>query len=400
MSITRPRQWFAVVAVALGTFTLVTNEFLPVGMLSAMSKDLGVSEGVAGTMMTIPGVVAAVAAPALTVAAGRLDRRMVLLVMSVLFTGADVLGALAPNFAVMLLARFLLGLGIGGFWAIGASVGTRLVEGVDGGKATAIIFSGVSIASVIGVPAGAYIGGTFGWRTAFLATAALGVLAFLLQLVLLPKIGVENSVTWRVLATVLKGHNARLGLIVTLMLVTGQFAAYTYIAPFLEKQTGASPALVSILLLVYGVAGIIGNFAIVGALQNRLYASVAVVIAAIALSVAVMPLLGGWLPPVFAVLLVWGLAYGAVPIAMQTWVFTSDATAPEGGSALFISSFQISVAAGSFLGGRIVDHFGIPSSMVTGAALIALAFAAITVFRHKPATPGPTTPAAATQAAR
>ena len=380
---TPPRAWFAVVSVALGTFNLVTNELLPVGMLSAMSRDLGVTEGVAGLMITIPGVVAAIAAPSLTVAAGKLDRRLVLLVMSALFTAADVLGALAPNFTVMLVSRVLLGLGVGGFWAIGASIGTRLVRGPDAGRATAIIFSGVSIASVIGVPAGAFIGGAFGWRTAFMATAVLGLLTLVLQLMLLPRLGVDQAVTWRVLSGVLRRHNARLGLIVTLLLVIGQFAAYTYVAPFLERETGAGSELVSGLLLVYGVAGIIGNFAIVRALRRRLFGTVWVVIAAVAISAAAMPLLGGWLPAVFAILVVWGLAYGALPIAMQTWVFTSDTSAPEGGSALYIASFQISIAGGSFVGGRIVDVAGINSAMFTGSVLAMVGLVAITFFRRK-----------------
>jgi predicted MFS family arabinose efflux permease len=379
----QPRAWFAVTAVALGTFTLVTNELLPIGLLSAMSRDLHVSEGIAGTMITIPGIVAAIAAPTLTVAAGRLDRRLVLLIMSVLFTAADVLGAVAPNFAVMLIARFLLGLGVGGFWAIGASIGGRLVRASGAAKATAIIFSGVSIAGVIGVPAGAFIGGTFGWRTAFLVTAALGLLSFLLQLVLLPKLGVEHAVTWRVLASVLRGRNARLGLIATLLVVIGQFAAYTYVAPFLEQEAGAGAQLVGVLLLVYGIAGIIGNFAIVGALSRRLFGGVAIVIALIVLSAVAMPLLGTWLPAVFVIAAVWGLAYGALPIAMQTWVFTSDETAPEGGSALYISAFQISIAGGSLLGGRIVDAVGIPSSMFAGAILAAAALVALTFFQQK-----------------
>jgi predicted MFS family arabinose efflux permease len=208
-------------------------------------------------------------------------------------------------------------------------------------------------------------------------------MSFVLQVVLLPKLGVERAVTWRVLATVLRGRNARLGLIATLLVVIGQFAAYTYVAPFLEQSAGASTQLISVLLLVYGISGIIGNFAVVGVLSRRLFGGVGVVIAIIGLSAVAMPLLGGWLPAVFVVVAVWGLAYGALPIAMQTWVFTSDKAAPEGGSALYISAFQISIAGGSLLGGRIVDAVGIPSSMFTGALLAAVALVALTVFRQK-----------------
>jgi len=119
--------WIGVGAVTLGTFTLVTNEFIPVGLLTSIANDMHVSIGVAGTTVTVPGLVAAAAAPLITVAVGNLDRRIVLALMSIAFIVADVLAAFAPNIAILLLARFALGLGIGGFWAIGASVGERLV---------------------------------------------------------------------------------------------------------------------------------------------------------------------------------------------------------------------------------------------------------------------------------
>ena len=189
------RQRLAVFSVALGTFTLVTNEFLPVALLTGIRTSLGVSQGVAATMVTVPAVVAAVASPALEVAAGRLDRRLVLLLMAGLFTFSDVLSAAAPNFAVMLVARFLLGAAIGGFWAIGASIGGRLVPEPRAAWARSVIFSGITLAIVLGVPVASFVGGWLGWRTAFAATAGLALLALVLMAVLLPKLGVEQPVT-------------------------------------------------------------------------------------------------------------------------------------------------------------------------------------------------------------
>ncbi|GAA4263675.1 MFS transporter [Dactylosporangium darangshiense] len=380
------RGWLAVVVVGLGTFTLVTNEFLPVGLLSAIRADLRVSEGTAGTMMTMPGAVAAVSAPLLTVAAGRLDRRIVMLVMAALFTASDALGALAPNFGTMLAARFLLGLGIGGFWAIGASIGNRLVAPGSAGRATAVIFSGVSIAAVLGVPAGALVGGLFGWRVAFAVTALLGFVTLAALTVLLPALPVEEPVTLRQLSSVLRGRNGRTGLITTLGLVVGHFVAYTFISPFLEQQAGLGSRAISVLLLVFGGAGIIGNFAIGAALRARLRTAIVAVIVVLGACAALMPMVGMWGWAAAAVLAVWGLAYGAVPIALQTWVFTADDARPEGGSALYISTFQISIALGALLGGRIVDAAGIPNAMVTGAGLALLALIVFVVFTTKTAT--------------
>jgi len=368
--------WIAVAAVTLGTFTLVTNEFIPVGLLTNIAGDMRVSLGVAGTTVTVPGLVAAAAAPLVTVAVGQLDRRIVLALMSIAFIVADVLAAVAPSIGVLLLARFALGLGIGGFWAIGASIGERLVGRAKAGRATALIFSGVSIATVLGVPLGTYVGGLFGWRTAFLATAVLGAVALTLQLVFLPPMRVDQPVTFRQLASVLRGRNGRAGLIATLLLVVGNFAAYTFVEPFLRQRTEVGAGLVSVFLLLYGIAGIVGNFAVGRPLAARMRPTILAVITVLGLSILAMPLLGLSAPGAFLVLALWGLSYGALPVAMQTWVFTADRIKSEGGSALYICCFQISLAAGAFVGGRIVDAASVPAAMFTGAALAAVALVA------------------------
>src|SRR6202050_1941681 len=189
------RQRLAVFSVALGTFTLVTNEFLPVALLTGIRTSLGVSQGTAATMVTVPAVVAAIASPALAVAAGRLDRRLVLLLMAGLFVLSDALSAAAPNFATMLLARFLLGAGIGGFWAIGASVGGRLGPGPRAAWARSGIFSGIPPGVVLRVPLAGFVGGGLGWRIAFAAAGGLALLPLILIALVLPKIGVQRPVT-------------------------------------------------------------------------------------------------------------------------------------------------------------------------------------------------------------
>ena len=368
--------WIGVGAVTLGTFTLVTNEFIPVGLLTSIADDLHVSIGVAGTTVTVPGLVAAAAAPLVTVAVGNLDRRIVLVLMSLAFIVADVLASFAPNIGVLLLARFTLGLGIGGFWAIGASIGGRLVGPASAGRATALIFSGVSIATVLGVPLGTYLGALFGWRTAFLATAGLGLAALTLQVIFLPPLRVDQPVTFRQLASVLRGPNGRAGLIATLLLVVGNFAAYTFIEPFLLQRTGVSAGLVSVFLLLYGVAGIVGNFAVGRPLATRMRPTILAVIAVLGLAILAMPLLGLTAPGAFLALALWGISYGALPVAMQTWVFTADRIKSEGGSALYISTFQIALALGAFVGGRIVDATNVATTMFTGTALAAIALIA------------------------
>src|SRR3984957_12931188 len=365
------RQRLAVFSVALGTFTLVTNEFLPVALLTGIRTSLGVSQGAAAFMITVPAVVAAIASPALAVASRRLDRRLVLLWMAGLFTASDALSAAAPNFTTMLLARFLLGAGIGGVWGIGASIGGRLVPESRAAWARAVIFSGISLAIVLGVPIASFVGGWLGWRIAFAATAALALVALVLMASLLPRIGVEQPVTRADLIKVVRAPNARLGLVVTLGLVAGQYAAYTFITPFLAKADHAGARAVSGLLLVFGIGGLIGNFGVVRLLSRRLKATVAGMATTLAVATAVMPVVGAWRPAAAVALAVWGLAYGAMTVAMQTWVFTADRRDLWSGSALYPAVFQASIAVGSLLGGAVVgiwgDRGGVWAGTVFGA---------------------------------
>src|SRR5476649_191359 len=168
--------WLAVASVALGAFALVTTEFLPVGLLPSIAAELHVTEGVAGMMVTIPGLVATVAALAVPLAAGKSDRRYVIIGLMALLAISNGIVALSSSFALTLFGRALLGIGVGGFWAIGGALGNRLVPAASAARATAIIFAGISLGTVAGVPAGALIGELAGWRMAFGVAGAVAVL--------------------------------------------------------------------------------------------------------------------------------------------------------------------------------------------------------------------------------
>jgi predicted MFS family arabinose efflux permease len=152
---------------AVGTFATVTTEFLPIGLLTSIAEGLHVSEGTAGLMVTTPGIVAALAGPGLIVLSGRLDRRAVLLALSALLVVSNLLAAFAPNFATMLVARFFLGLCVGGFWTFAPSATTHLVPHALLPRAMSFVLAGISVATVFGVPAGALLGNLAGWRAAF-----------------------------------------------------------------------------------------------------------------------------------------------------------------------------------------------------------------------------------------
>ncbi|NUW34875.1 MFS transporter [Nonomuraea sp. SMC257] len=364
----------AVAAVAAGTFTIVTSEMLPVGLLTPIGADLGVSDGTAGLMMTAPGLVAAVAAPLITLAARRLDRRLVLCGLMALLAAANLLAALAPVYPIMLAARVLTGVSIGGFWAFAVGLAVRLVPEPLVGRAAATIASGIAVASVLGVPAGTLVSSVAGWRAAFAAVALLAVLLCVALARLLPALPAERAARVSDLWRVWRTGPLRVVLVVTALVVTGHFAAYTYVRPFLEQAAGAGATAVSAVLLGYGVAGVAGNFA-AGARAARRPRGVLVTLALlIGVATAVLAAAPGSIGTATALLVLWGVAYGGVSVTLQMWIVRAGGG--EAGMAMLTAVFNAAISLGAFAGGRVVDGASAPAVMWLGAGL-SLAAAAV-----------------------
>lgn len=187
------RAWLAILAIALGSFALIITELLPIALLSSIATDLRVTEGTAGLLVALPAIFAAMTALIMGLAPGQTDRRTLLVAFTVMMLLSNLLSLFAPTFTVMLLSRVLIGVALGGFWSIAASLAPRLVQSAMVGSATAVILSGVSIGTLIAVPAGTFINGQMGWRGAFLLTAILAIAALLLQLVLVPYLPARAS---------------------------------------------------------------------------------------------------------------------------------------------------------------------------------------------------------------
>lgn len=367
------KGWLAVLAVTLGIFSLVTTEILPIGLLTPIGEDFRITPGTAGLTMTLPGFLAALAAPAVTVAAGRLDRRGLLCALMVVLALADVLAATARAYWAVLVSRVLVGLVIGAFWAIGSGLAARLVGPERAGKATAVIFSAVPLGSVLGVPAGTFVGELFGWRAAFavMAVFTIGVLAALaLSLPPLPSAGATRL---DVLREMTRGRATRLGLLVTVLVVLAHFGTYTYITPLLRQVTQVSPESITVFLLVYGTAGIAGNFAAGAAIARDLRLTFLTAAGLIGVAALALPFLGGSKAGALVLLVIWGFAYGAVPVCSGTWFAKAAPQAPEAASVLFTSSFQATLSAGALLGGIVVDSVSVPAAMVAGGVLALLA---------------------------
>ncbi|MGC0421201.1 MFS transporter [Embleya sp. AB8] len=370
------RAWLAVAAVALGIFSLMTSELLPVGLLTPVGDTLDVAEGTAGLMVTAPGIVAAFAAPVIAVTADRLDRRILLAALIALVGVANLAAAGAPNFAVLLIARVLVGVGVGGFWAIAGGLALRLVPPERVARATAVVFGGVSAASVLGVPAGTLMGELTGWRPAFAAVGILGAVALVALVVLLPPLPAAPSarpMTFLDLSRLCRDNRGvRTGLALTFLLITGHFVAYTFVRPILRDVAGVDDALIGVLLLGYGLAGVAGNFAAGTRASRDARRTLLTITATLTAVLTLLAVLNDVPAAGIVLLLVWGVAYGGVPVSLQTWMLTAAPQATEAATSLFVAVFNLSIALGALLGALAVDGLSTAAALWVAAALTLL----------------------------
>ncbi|MEI5103589.1 MFS transporter [Streptomyces sp. PmtG] len=371
------KNWLAVIAMALGTFAMVTVEALPVGLMTSISGGLDVSAGAVGLMVTLPGLVAAATAPVLPVLIGRLDRRLVLLGLMALMVGANALSAAAPGLAVLLVARFLVGVSIGGFWALAAGIAVRLVPERHIPRATALVFGGATAANVLGVPAATLVGELSDWRVAFLAVGGLGLLVVAGLVVLLPGLPATEPVRLAELPRQFRNRTVRAGVIATGLLVGGHYAAFTYISPILQDTAGVSEGMVGPLLLVYGVAGIAGTVLAGIAATRDVRATIIGMSVLLAAVLALFPLVGRGPVAGTALLVLWGVSFGGIPVGVQTWVLKAAPDSTEAATALNTSMFNLAIASGAALGGAVVSATALNAVLVFGAVLSALTSLAV-----------------------
>jgi predicted MFS family arabinose efflux permease len=351
-------RWTAIASLTLGVFGLVMAEFLPASLLTAMSTDLGVSDGAAGQAVTATALVGAVAAPALPLLTRQLDRRLVMLALTLLLALSNLLAASAPGLPMLLVARVILGVALGGFWAMVAALALRLVPDGQFARAMAVILAGVSVATVGAAPLGAWMGEVWGWRSAFVAAGAVSLVTLAAQWLTLPALPPRDKPDLRVLAALLRRPAVRTALGAVLLVISGHFAGFTYVRPLMEQVTQLSAAAVSAVLLGYGVGGFFGNFA-GGWLAGHSARHALVSGAGVIVLMAAALLVAGESPALAAMAItLWGFAFGALPIGFQTWIVRAAPDQAEGANGLLVASFQIAIASGALFGGLLVDRIG------------------------------------------
>lgn len=371
-----PAAWPAVLSLSFGAFALVTAEFLPVSLLTPMANELGVYNGAVGQAITATALMAAIAGPLLILGLGKLNRRKIVWTLTALLVLSGIFSATAGNITVLLLARMLLGLALGGFWAMMAALALRLVPSELVPRALSIIIMGISLATVFAAPLGAFLGELWGWRATFLAASGIGAAALAMQMATLPSLPATKAPGLASFKAALSRRAVTIGLGTVFLVVSGHFAGFTFIRPFLEAVPRLEIPTISLALLAFGIGGFLGN--IVGgaaAARSPAWAVVggSLLIAATALALLLFGSIAGF---ALVVTSVWGFAFGVLPISTSIWIARAAPDHAESGGALLASSFQVAIAVGAVVGGFIIEGIG-PRGVIAYTAITVLSGASV-----------------------
>lgn len=364
---TTPRAWPRVLALASGTAVLVTSEFLPAGVLPTIANDLGVTEGTAGWAVAVTAIAGAVTAPTIGGLLPRADRQRVLVALLVAGVLADVVVAISPSFALLLIGRLVLGAALSGFWAFAFGAGTHAAPGKERFVSTALSF-GVSFATVIGVPIGAGVADAIGWRPAFWGAAALCALSALAVALLLPAVPAQPGAGFRMMGQALARPRLMLGILFITLMAFGNFVAYPYIRLAIDR---VDPSITSVLLVGWGVGGLVGTL-VAGALSSRLRA-VSVVMPVLMAGALVITCVATTTPLLAVGAVLWGFAFNAVPVFGTLWVTRAEPDRAEAAVSLNVTAFQVAITLGAAVGGAIVDSSGVQPALLVGAGAALLA---------------------------
>ncbi len=370
----------ALFALTLSAFAIGTTEFVIVGLIPTIAEQLNVSLPSAGLLVSLYALGVAIGAPVLTALTGKLPRKWLLVGLMALFTVGNLLAWQAPGYESLIVARILTGLAHGVFFSVGSTIATGLVAKEKAASAIAIMFSGLTVALVTGVPLGTWIGQVFGWRETFLVVSLLGLVAMVGSMLLvpgnLPK-GAASSVHEQL--SVLTRKPLLLVYAKTALGYGGAFTAFTFLAPILQQVSGFSAGAVSLILLVYGVSVAVGNIW-GGKLADRMGPLPALKLLFAGLAVVLLVLTFTAPHPVLAVLtvLVWGaFAFGNVPGLQVLVVKQAERHTPNAvdvASGLNIAAFNVGIALGSVVGGFVVEHLGLMHTPWIGALIVLLAY--------------------------
>lgn len=354
--------WSGVFAMTLCVFVLIASEFMPVSLLTLIAHNLHVTEGLAGQGIAVSGALAVLTSLTISRIVGDLNRKYLLLGLTVLMAISGIVITIAPNYPVYMLGRALIGVVIGGFWSMSAATAIRLVPQHQVPRALAIFNGGNALATVVAAPLGSYLGTTIGWRGTFLCLvplAPLAIAAFIWQWISLPPM--ESDKTHKPQGSVLRLFSVAIvptGLLACGLFFMGQFALFTYVRPFLESVTRVGASDLSLILLAIGVAGFVGTMLVSTFLNTIFYKTLIMIPLLMAAITGALLLVGHHIWAVAVLLSLWGLLATAAPTGWWTWIARALPEDAETGGGLMVAVIQLSIALGSTAGGLVFDSLG------------------------------------------
>ncbi|TGD52570.1 sugar transporter [Salmonella enterica subsp. enterica serovar Poona] len=385
--VSRKVAWLRVVTLAIAAFIFNTTEFVPVGLLSDIAESFHMQTAQVGIMLTIYAWVVAVMSLPFMLLTSQMERRKLLICLFVLFIASHVLSFLAWNFTVLVISRIGIAFAHAIFWSITASLAIRLAPAGKRAQALSLIATGTALAMVLGLPIGRVVGQYFGWRTTFFAIGMGALITLLCLIKLLPKLPSEHSGSLKSLPLLFRRPALMSLYVLTVVVVTAHYTAYSYIEPFVQNVAGLSANFATVLLLILGGAGIIGSL-VFGILGNR-HASSLVSIAIALLVVCLLLLLPAAESEAHLAILsiFWGIAIMVIGLGMQVKVLALAPDATDVAMALFSGIFNIGIGAGALVGNQVSLHWSMSAIGYIGAipACAALVWAVL-IFRKWPVT--------------
>ena len=366
----RAQGWGAVFALTLCVSTLIASEFMPVSLLTPIAADLRLTEGGAGQAISVSGVFAVLTSLCISSVTRGIDRRKLLLALTLLMMASGLIVTFAPNFTVLMAGRALIGVVIGGFWSMSTATVMRLVPEDQVPRALALLNGGNALATTIAAPLGSFLGQYVGWRGAFFSVVPLAAITLVWLLASLPSMPSDRTSGSTNVFKVLQRPHAPIGMAAVTLLFMGQFALFTYLRPFLESVTRVNVSTLSLILLIIGGAGLLGTYLIGFVLRKTLHAVLVAMPATMALIALALAWLGTSPVPTAALLAGWGLIGTAAPVGWWTWLSKVMPDDAEAGGGLMVAAIQLAITAGAALGGFLYDMGGYQVTFRAAAVIL------------------------------
>ncbi len=360
---------------ALGAFGIITTEFGVIGIMPAIAKSFNISIDTAGWLLSGFALTIALTGPFTTLLTARINRKIMMCLVLGIFVLSNLLSAIAPNFTVLMIARILPAFLHPVFWAVATVAASKQVAPKDAPKAVSVVLGGLSIATVLGVPITTYMADLFNWKASFVLSGIINLIAFAALALFVPSMPVKENTSSGEQLKVLKRGQLWVNLFATLVMIAGMFSSYGYLAEYLGKVTRMNGGAISLMLLLFGGAGIAGNWLTGIALSKNVLATTRLFMLSLVLIHLLAYSFGGLFIPMAVIISVWGFIHTGGFLIGQTRSTSEAPEAPELAASLMVSFGNAGVTLGTLLGGIIITRFGIHEVMWMSMVLLLASFA-------------------------